>query len=90
LNESLILIVASIPLEKINIRIYNIIKPITGYTGSIYYIHVYLNKLLKKYVSFKYNPGTIFTCIIYYFLCFLICFIDSKIFKNNILKYLFF
>jgi fucose 4-O-acetylase-like acetyltransferase len=90
LSGFLILIFTSIPFEELNNSIYNLIKQMTGYTGGIYYIHVYLNKLLKKYVSFKYNPGTIFTCIIHYFLCYFICFIGSKIFKNNILKYLFF
>lgn len=90
LSGFLILIFASIPFEKLDISIYNFIKQMTGYTGGIYYIHVYLNKLLKKYVSIKYNPGTIFTCIIHYFLCYFICFIGLKIFKNNILKYLFF
>lgn len=90
LSGFLILIFASIPSEKLNISIYNFFKQMTGYTGGIYYIHVFLNKLLKKYVSSKYNPGTIFTCIIHYFLCYFICLIGSKIFKNNNLKYLFF
>jgi hypothetical protein len=90
LSGFLILIFALIPFEELNIRIYNLIKQITSYTGGIYYIHAYLNKLLKKYISFKYNPGTIFTCIMHYFLCYFICFIGSKIFKNSILKYLFF
>ncbi len=90
LSGFLILNFASIPSEKLNISIYNIIKQMTGYTGGIYYIHVYLNKLLKRYVSFKYNSGTIFSCIIHYLLCYFICFIGSQILKNNILKYLFF
>ena len=90
LSGFLILIFASIPSEKLNISIYNFFKLITRYTGGIFYIHVYLNKLLKKYVSSKYNPGTILTCTIHYFLCYFICFIGSKIFKKNILKYLFF
>jgi hypothetical protein len=38
----------------------------------------------------KYNSGTIFMCIIHYFLCYFICFIGSNLFKNNDLKYLFF
>ena len=45
-SNFLILIFASITFEKLNMRIYNYIKQITGYTGGIYYIHVYLNKLL--------------------------------------------
>ena len=90
LSGFLILIFALIPFEELNLSIYNLIKQMTSYTGGIYYIHVYLNNLLKNYISFKYNPGTIFTCIIHYFLCYFICFFGSKIFKNSILKYLFF
>lgn len=86
----LILIFVSIPFKKLKIGIYIFIKQITRYTGGIYYIHIYTNIILKNYISVKYNSGTIFMCIIHYFLCYFICFIGSNLFKNNDLKYLFF
>jgi peptidoglycan/LPS O-acetylase OafA/YrhL len=85
----LILIFASIPFDKLKFSIFSFIKQISRYTGGIYYIHVFVNSLLKKYVSFKFNSGNMFMCIILYFICYFICFIGCKLCKNNILKFLF-
>ena len=85
----LILIFASIPLDKLSFSVIIFIKKISSYTGGIYYIHYFLNSLLKKYISLKFISGNIFMCIILYYLCYLICFIGSNLFKNNFLKYLF-
>ena len=85
----LILIFTSTSYEKLKKSIYTFIKLITSYTGGIYYIHIYINSLLKNYVSLKLISGNIFMSIIHYFLCYFICLIGSKLFKNNILKFLF-
>ena len=85
----LILIFASIPFNKLKFSIFSSIKQISRYTGGIYYIHLFVNSLLKKYVSFIFFSGNKFMCIILYFLCYFICFIGSKLCKNNKLKYLF-
>ena len=89
LSVLLISIFASISHEKLKKSIYTFIKTITSYTGGIYYIHIYINSLLKNYVLLKFISGNIFMSIIHYFLCYFICLIGSKLFKNNILKFLF-
>lgn len=85
----LILFFALLPQEKLKKNICTFIKKISSYTGGIYYIHIYINSLLKNYVSQKFISGNIFMCIIHYFLCYFICLMGSKLFKNNILKFLF-
>lgn len=85
----LILIFTSIPFEKLKISTYTFIKQISSYTGGIYYIHIFMNSLLKYYVSVKFIFGNIFMSIIHYILCYFICFIGYKLSKNNFLKYLF-
>jgi len=85
----LIIIFASIPFEKTHFIIFKLIKQITSYTGGVYYMHIYINKLLKNYCWSKYVKKNIYKCIKLYFLCYLICFIGSLLFKKNSLKYLF-
>ena len=85
----LILIFTSIRFEKLKISTYTFIKQISSYTGGIYYIHAFINSLLKSYVSVEFILGNIFMCIIHYILCYFICFIGYKLSKNNFLKYLF-
>ena len=85
----LIFIFTSIPIEKLEIRTYTFIKQISSYTGGIYYIHPYINSLLKNYVESKSIPRNIFMSVMHYFLCYSICFIGNKLFKKNCLKYLF-
>lgn len=85
----LILIFHSIPFGKLKFSIFSFINKASRYTGGIYYIHLFVYSLLKKYISFIFNSRNMFMCIILYFLCYFICFIGSKLFKNNILKYLF-
>ena len=86
---SLIILFSILPFSKLKFTAN--IKQISSYTGGIYYTHVLVYSLIKKYVIIKYNivEGTIIICIINYLLCFIICFIGFKIFKKNKLKYLF-
>jgi len=85
----LIIIFASIPFEKVYIIIFKLIKQITSYTGGVYYMHIYLNKLLNNYCWSKNIKQNEYKCIKLYFLCYFICFIGSNLFKKNNLKYLF-
>ena len=85
----LIIIFASIPFEKTKIIIFKFIKQITSYTGGIYYMHAYINSLLKNYLWSKIISKNLYNCIKLYFLCYFICFIGSQLFKKNSLKYLF-
>jgi hypothetical protein len=48
---SLIILFAILPFDKLKNG--NIIKGISSYTGGIYYIHVYVNSLIKKYLLRK-------------------------------------
>ena len=89
LSIFLILIFHSIPFDKLKFSVFSFIKQISRYTGGIYYIHLFVFSLLKKYISFIFNSRNMFMCINLYFLCYFICFIGSKLFKNTILKYLF-
>ena len=85
----LIVVFAAIPFEKTNIFIFNFIKQITSHTGGIYYTHVYINDLLNTYVWSKYLTKKRYTCAKHYFVCYLICFIGTKLFSKTNLKYLF-
>ena len=85
----LIAVFASIPFEKTYIFIFNFIKQITSHTGGIYYIHIYINSLLNNYVWANYRKRNVYNIIRHYFVCYLICFIGSKLFKKSNLRYLF-
>ena len=63
-----------------------IIKILTSFTGGIYYIHTRVRDFLRK-VSFFFNQRSYFSSFIIYILCYLICFIGNKIFKNYKIKY---
>jgi len=77
-----------IPFHKINNKIIlSILKIITRYTGGIYYSQNTTFNVLTKFDYLNQNP--FIKCLMIYFLGFLICFVFTKIFKNNRLKYLF-
>jgi hypothetical protein len=77
-----------IPFNKINNQIIlSIIKIITRYTGGIYYLQNITYIILSKFDYL--NKRTFFKCLLIYILGFLICFLFTKIFRNNKLKYLF-
>jgi len=75
----------SLDLDTITI-IKVIIKHATKYTGGIYYIHLIYPRYIKYFVKTEKNYFLSFKI---YFICYIICFIGSNLFKNNNLKYLF-
>jgi len=84
---TLFLFFATLQLDKPKI-IKEIILLITQYTGGIYYMHIMIRNYLSKNLIFV-KEKTYFTAVFIYFVCYCICFIGHKIFKNNNLKYLF-
>ena len=83
----LFLLFGSLNLTKI-IAINSIIKNISKYTGGIYYIHIIVSSYLRQYIIF-FKKKSYFSSIIIYFICYIICYIGTSLFKNNKLKYLF-
>ena len=78
-----------LPLNEIkNNIIINIIKLLTRYTGGIYYLHTKV-QLLLEYFFIKKKSKTVIVCIINYLICYFICLIGSKIFRNYYIRYLF-
>ena len=65
----------------------NIILIITSYTGGIYYLHNTMRKIIEFLFNMK--SQTLLICIINYLLCYIICLIGSKIFRNYYIRYLF-
>ena len=86
---NIFILFSSIPFEQKNSnKIKNIIEHISYRTGGIYYIHIFIRSYLAKFIISIKNgvfPGS----IILYFVCYLICFIGSKLFNKNNLKFLF-
>lgn len=78
---------ALIPFQIIDKKILKVIKIITSHTGGIYYFQAIMEHILSKINYLKYND--IFKCFLIYLFGYLICFLGSKIFKKNRLKYLF-
>ena len=74
--------------EKIDKKIINIIRHITGYTAGIYYLHEPIFKILLNYVR-EVIIETILGNIFIYLFCYLICFIGNKCFKSTVLVNLF-
>ena len=80
-----VLFFSSLKFDKFNI-LKTIIMNITKYTGGIYYIHVIFYKYV--YFFFKIKKTSYFFSFIVYVICYIICFLGNKLFKNNIFKYL--
>jgi len=55
------------------------------FSGGIYYIHTLLYDYLSKKI-YIIHSRTFISSIVIYFICYLICFVGNKIFKNNKLK----
>ena len=80
---------AMIPFDKINNKhLYNVLVKMTNYTGGVYYIHIFIIKLLSRN-SQVIRDRNVKSCLIVYIICYLICVIFSKIFKQSKFKYLF-
>lgn len=58
---------------------------ITKFTGGIYYIHNIIRRIFNKFSEKK----DYFRAFNIYIICYIICLIGNKIFKNSKLKYLF-
>lgn len=78
-----------LPIEQVKIPIINYtIRYITNYTAGIYFLHIFIYKILKNYITLIYKK-TLLGCIIIYITCYLICLICYNKFKYSKLKYLF-
>ena len=76
-----------IPLDNINNIYILIFRQISKYTGGIYYFHTIIFKILN--ILTNSNCNSIYKCFITYIIGYLICFIGTKLFGRNKLKYLF-
>ena len=86
---SIIFLFFSFPMEKItNIYINKLLFCISSYTAGIFYLHWTVINYLKPFIIYIKN-GELFGCIIVYLVCYIICHIGTKIFKNTKFKYLF-
>ena len=85
----LFVLFGTIPFDLIlNKKSINLIRQITSFTGGVYYIHLFIIKLLSRF-SKAVRDRTLMSCIIVYIICFLICVIFSFILKQSKFKYLF-
>jgi hypothetical protein len=85
----LILFFSLLPFDKIeNFFIKTFFIHITYFTGGIYYLHPEVKLIFKNGFISIYH-GTFKGCILIYIISYFICFIGSKIFSKNSLKFLF-
>lgn len=70
-------------------RTKKIIKKITLFTGGIYYIHGIFPKYLYFFFKITKKNTSYFYPFCIYIICYIICLLGNKIFKNNKMKYLF-
>ena len=85
----LFILFGSIPFgSMLNIKSINLIRNFTSYTGGVYYIHIFIIKLLSR-ISQVIRDRNVKSCLIVYIICYLLCVIFSKIFKQSKFKYLF-
>lgn len=87
-SVSVFIFFLTIPLENINKKIKQIIIIITKYSGGIYYLHIQLWRILRiKMIIIKNKQLS--GCWILFTLCYIICFLGTKILGNTKFKYLF-
>ena len=88
-STNLFLFFSSLSFEKIkNEKYILLIRNFTNFTGGIYYIHHIIRDYLRKYTIF-FKKRSYSSALIIYVICYFVCFIGSKSFKNYKLKYLF-
>ena len=75
----------SIKKNKFSVLLNNIIR----FTGGIYHLHPRIRRILQKLSYYFYTRKTYSNSLIIYTICYLICFVGTKIFRNSQLKYLF-
>lgn len=86
---SAFLFFAMIPLDKINNNIiFLFLNKITSYSGGIYYLHIIVYEILESYII-SMRQKTFKGCIFLFLFCYLICLINSIIFRNSKIYYLF-
>lgn len=86
---SAILFFSMIPFDLINNNnIYFFLKQLTCYSGGVYYLHPIISEILEKYIN-SMRKKTFKGCILLFFFCYLICLINSNIFRNSKIYYLF-
>ena len=84
----LVIFFSLLPIEKINNKIIiYIIRTISKYSGGIYYYQKIIYYFLCRIIYLRYRY--FLTCFIIYISGYLVCFIGTKIFRNNKIKYLF-
>ena len=85
---SLFILFFVFPFDNINQNNKKIIISLTNYSGGIYYLHIQLWRLLQiKFIMMKNKE--LLGCLINYLICYFICFIGTKLFRNSKFKYLF-
>ena len=85
----LFILFSLLPFEKIQNKHFEFeIRLISNNTGGIYYIHNYIRGYLVKLIS-PIRNGIFLGSVLLYVISYLFCFLGSKIFRNNILKFLF-
>ena len=80
---------ANIPIKINNTRLKCILINLTNYTGGIYYLHTFVNAILRNKLSL-FKKKTLLRIILIYWICYLICFLGIKLFNKYKLKYLFY
>ena len=64
------------------------VKRITSFTGGIYYMHLYIDDFLSRYLQLIRNKNVNY-CIIIYLICYLISLTFCNLLKSSKFKYLF-
>ena len=80
-SANLFMLFGSLPINNYG-KSGKIIGNITKFTGGIYYLHNIIRRILNKFSDKK----TYFLSIKIYIICYIICFIGNKVFKNTKLK----
>jgi len=80
---------ALIPFDKINNTIiFSILKQITSYTGGIYYLHPNIFEIFEKYII-SIKQKTLNGSLLLFLFCYVICLVNSFLFRKSKIKYLF-
>ena len=80
---------ACLPINSIfNLQFIGFIKQITGFTGGIYYLHLFIFDCCSRFSKIIKNKDDV-SCIIIYIICYCISFSCYNILKKSELKYLF-
>lgn len=84
----LILLFGSININNFE-NINKLLKYVTSFTGGIYYLHQIFPDYLYHIFNIDREKTTYLSPFAIYIICYIICFLGNKLFKNNKFKYLF-